>query len=101
MRLLTPDLRALIDRVYLDRDPRQVQWCADALDAVGPCESLNMHLRMNGDHRFIYDEELLTRLLRETGFKVRRVSWLRSKEKALRNLDLRDFGLNLFLEAVK
>jgi predicted SAM-dependent methyltransferase len=101
MRVLTPDLRALIERVYIDRDPHHIRWCADALDSEGPCESLNMHLRMNGDHRFIYDEELLTRLLREAGFKVRPVRWNRSKDPALRFLDLRDFGLNLFLEAVK
>ena len=43
----------------------------------------------------------LTNLLEGAGFKVRRVSWNRSKEEALRWLDLRDFGLNLFLEAVK
>jgi predicted SAM-dependent methyltransferase len=101
MRILTPDLRALVEHVYIAREPRHVQWCADALDAAGACESFNMHLRMNGDHRFIYDEELLTDLLRRAGFKVRRASWNRSKEKALRFLDLRDFGLNLFLEAVK
>jgi len=101
MRLLTPDLRALIERVYIDRDPHHIRWCHDALDAAGPCESLNMHLRMGGDHLFIYDEELLTRLLREAGFTVRRVAWNKSKEPALRFLDLRDFGLNLFLEAVK
>jgi len=101
MRILTPDLRALIDNVYHAREPRHIQWCAEALNADGACEALNMHLRMNGDHRFIYDEELLTKLLQRAGFRVRRASWNRSKEKALRFLDLRDFGLNLFLEAVK
>lgn len=101
MRLLTPDLRLLIERVYIDREPQHLRWCRDALSAEGACESLNMHLRMSGDHRFIYDEELLTKLLTDAGFRVRRVSWNRSKEEALRWLDLRDFGLSLFLEAVK
>jgi predicted SAM-dependent methyltransferase len=101
MRILTPDLRALIDNVYHAREAKHIQWCADALNAGTPCEALNMHLRMNGDHRFIYDEELLTNLLQRAGFRVRRASWNRSKEKPLRFLDLRDFGLNLFLEAVK
>ena len=101
MRLLTPDLKLLIERVYIDREPKHLRWCRDDLSADGPCQSLNMHLRMNGDHRFIYDEELLTKLLQDAGFKVRPVSWNRSKEEALRWLDLRDFGLSLFLEAVK
>ncbi|MFL6248462.1 MAG: class I SAM-dependent methyltransferase [Thermoanaerobaculia bacterium] len=101
MRLLTPDLRALIDRVYLQRDPRHLAWCNTHLSANGPCEALNMHLRMNGDHRFVYDEEHLTDTLRGLGFQVRRVRHNRSTVRELRYLDLRDFGLNLFLEAVK
>ncbi len=60
-----------------------------------------MHLRMNGEHRFVYDQEHLTEVLRATGFRVRRVRWNRSRVPELRYLDLRDFGLNLFLEAVK
>src|ERR1051326_2357620 len=57
MRILTPDLRALIDNVYHAREAKHIQWCADALNAGTPCEALNMHLRMNGDHRFVVDEE--------------------------------------------
>lgn len=101
MRLLTPDLRALIQRVYIDRNARHLAWCNDTLAANGACEALNMHLRMNGEHRFVYDEEHLTRVLRATGFRVRRVRWNESRVPELRWLDLRDFGLNLFLEAVK
>ncbi|HYC93261.1 MAG TPA: methyltransferase domain-containing protein [Thermoanaerobaculia bacterium] len=101
MRLLTPDLRALIQRVYIDRDARHLAWCNDTLAADGACEALNMHLRMNGEHRFVYDEEQLTRVLRATGFRVRRVRWNQSRVPELRWLDLRDFGLSLFLEAVK
>ncbi|HVG25752.1 MAG TPA: methyltransferase domain-containing protein [Thermoanaerobaculia bacterium] len=101
MRLLTPDLRALIQRVYIERDRAQLAWCNETLSASGPCEALNMHLRMNGEHRFVYDEEHLTEVLRATGFRVRRASWNRSRVPQLRYLDLRDFGLNLFLEAVK
>jgi len=101
MRILTPDLRALIERVYIDRERKHLRWCADTLAAPSPCQALNMHLRMSGEHRFIYDEELLTELLREVGFSVRRTSWNESKEPALRFLDLRNFGLSLFLEAVK
>ncbi|HVE73210.1 MAG TPA: methyltransferase domain-containing protein [Thermoanaerobaculia bacterium] len=101
MRILTPDLRRLVQRVYVDRDERELGWCDRELQAEGPCESLNMHLRMNGEHRFIYDEEHLTGVLRAIGFRVRRVRWNHSPAKELRYLDLRDFGLNLFLEAVK
>lgn len=101
MRLLTPDLRALVERVYLQRDARHLAWCNTHLSASNPCEALNMHLRMNGDHRFVYDEEHLTDTLRRIGFQVRRVRYNWSTVRELRYLDLRDFGLNLFLEAVK
>jgi predicted SAM-dependent methyltransferase len=101
MRLLTPDLRALIERVYLQREPRHLAWCDTHLSATGPCEALNMHLRMNGDHRFVYDEEHLSETLTAIGFRVRRVRYNWSTVRELRYLDLRDFGLNLFLEAVK
>ena len=101
MRLLTPDLRALIEEIYLRRSPRHLRWCRAYLDGDDPCEALNMHMRMGGDHRFIYDEEHLTALLRDLGFAVRRVRYNWSTIPEMRFLDLRDFGLNLFLEAVK
>jgi predicted SAM-dependent methyltransferase len=101
MRLLTPDLRALVARVYRGRAARHLRWCAAELSAEGPCEALNMHLRMNGEHRFVYDEELLRSDLRKLGFSVRRERWNASRHPELRWIDLRDFGLNLFLEATK
>jgi predicted SAM-dependent methyltransferase len=101
MRLLTPDLRALIEHVYLGRESKHIRWCKAYLDADGPCESLNMHLRMNGDHRFIYDEEHLRHLLQRIGFTVRTVRYNESRHRRLRFLDLRDFGLNLFFECTK
>jgi predicted SAM-dependent methyltransferase len=101
MRLLTPDLRALIERVYLQRERRHLRWCGVYLDADGACEALNMHLRMNGEHRFVYDEEHLRSVLTDAGFEVRRVRYNHSPDRHLRFLDLRDFGLNLFLECVK
>jgi len=101
MRLLTPDLRRLIDRVYLAPDERHRAWCGHYLQAQGACEALNMHLRMDGEHRFVYDEEHLHALLRQLGFRVRRVRYNHSPDPELRYLDLRDFGLNLFVEAVR
>ena len=101
MRLLTPDLRAIVQRVYLGREPRHLRWCYNYLDANDACEAFNMHMRMNGEHRFIYDGEHLRSVLTERGFKVRRVRYNRSPDLYLRFLDLRDFGLNLFLECVK
>jgi len=101
MRLLTPDLRALVAKVYRRRAARHLRWCVAELSADGPCEALNMHLRMNGEHRFVYDEELLRSDLERLGFAVRRVRWNESRHPELRWLDLRDFGLNLFLEATK
>ncbi len=101
MRILTPDLRALVFEIYVRRDPRHLRWCRAYLDSDDPCAALNMHMRMGGDHRFIYDEEHLTSALHEAGFTVRRASYNASRVPELRYLDLRDFGLNLFLEAVK
>lgn len=101
LRLLTPDLRALIEKVYLRRESRHLRWCAAQLRTSGPCEALNMHLRMNGEHRFVYDEEHLRRTLSETGFRVETVRWNESRHRELRYLDLRDFGLNQFLEATR
>jgi len=101
MRLLTPDLRLLVERVYLRREEHHLAWCERYLEARGPCEALNMHLRMNGDHRFVWDEEHLHSVLREIGFRVRRARYNASRDPRLRYLDLRDFGLNLFVECVK
>ncbi len=101
MRVLTPDLAALIDEVYLQREKRHLRWCSSYLQTDGPCDALNMHQRMNGEHRYIYDEERLTAVLKQIGFKVRAVRYNWSPVPELRYLDLRDFGLNLFLEAVK
>ena len=101
LRILTPDLRALVEKVYRDADPRQLAWCDRELSATGPCQAFNAHLRMNGEHRFVYDEEELTRVLRSVGFEVSRVRWNESSHPELRYLDLRDFGLNLFLEATR
>ena len=101
MRIATPDLRALIREVYFGRNEEHLRWCSEYLEAEGPCAALNMHMRMNGGHRFIYDEEHLTRVLEQTGFTVKRVSYNRSSHPELRYLELRNFGLSLFVEATK
>lgn len=101
MRLLTPDLRALISRVYLDGETSHLRWCANHFEAGDRCGAFNVHMRMQGDHRFIYDEPHLKRLLQAIGFEVVPVRFNRSKHRYLRFLDLRDFGLSLFLECTK
>ena len=101
MRLLTPDLRALIDRVYLDRQTDHLAWCENHFGSSDACAAFNMHMRMDGHHRFIYDEEHLTHLLQSIGFDVVTVRFNRSRHRHLRFLDLRDFGLNLFLECTR
>ncbi|HUO85448.1 MAG TPA: methyltransferase domain-containing protein, partial [Thermoanaerobaculia bacterium] len=101
MRLLTPDLRALVKRLYLKRSEIDLRWCQNYLGTASPCEALNMHLRMGGEHRFIYDQELLFSLLRAAGFRPRHVRFNRSRYPRLRYLDLRDFNLNLLVEAEK
>lgn len=101
LRVLTPDLASLVRRVYLDAEPGHLAWCRAQLSAEGPCQALNMHLRMNGEHRFVYDEVELSSALARAGFRVERARWNQSKHPELRYLDLRDFGLNLFLEATR
>ena len=102
MRLLTPDLRAIVERVYLRRDALHLAWCHTFLKTESPCEALNMHMRMEDHaHRFVYDYETLSRILRGIGFRVRRVAYNKSRDPLLRYLDLRNFGLNLFVEATK
>ena len=102
MRLLTPDLRAIVERVYLRRDALHLAWCHTFLKTESPCEALNMHMRMEDHaHRFVYDYETLSRILRGIGFRVRRVAYNKSRDPLLRYLDLRNFGLNLFIEATK
>ena len=101
LRILTPDLAAIVETVYRGRDPGHLAWCARELAASGPCQALNMHLRMNGEHRFLYDEPELTGALSAIGFSVARVRWNVSEHPELSYVDLRDFGLNLFLEATR
>ena len=101
MRLLTPDATTIVKRVYLDGEPRHLRWCGRELAAGDPCEALNMHFRMNGEHRFLYDYPFLRKTLIDTGFRVTRVRWNESRHRELRFLDLRDFGLNVFVEAEK
>jgi predicted SAM-dependent methyltransferase len=101
LRILTPDLSAIVEKVYRGGDGRSLAWCARELAASGPCQALNMHMRMNGEHRFLYDEPELAGALSEIGFSVARVRWNVSEHPELTYLDLRDFGLNLFLEATR
>lgn len=101
MRLLTPDAAAIVKRVYLDAEARHLRWCRRELAAGDPCEALNMHFRMSGEHRFLYDYPFLRKALDDAGFGVARVRWNESRHRELRFLDLRDFGLNVFVEAEK
>lgn len=101
MRLLTPDASAIVKRVYLAAEARHLQWCDREFSADEPVEALNMHFRMNGEHRFLYDYPYLKKALEKTGFKVTRVKWNASRHRELQYLDLRDFGLNVLVEAEK
>ena len=101
LRLLTPDLALLIKKVYLRKKKEHLRWCHTQLSSATPCEALNMHFRMNGDHQFIYDFRQLSSDLREAGFAVKKEKFHSSTSPFLRFLDLRDFGLNLIVEATK
>lgn len=101
LRVLTPDLHAIIDRVYHGRFDEHLDWCSVHLGAESACEAMNMHMRMNGAHRFLYDGEQLRAELVRAGFEPHETAWNSSRHPELRFIDLRDFGLNLFVEGTK
>lgn len=101
VRVVTPDLRAIVKEVYLQPDKRHLRWCGRELAVDTPCTALNALLRMNQDHKFVYDHKELDRLLQKHGFETETVSWNRSRHPELRFLDLRNFGLSLYMEATK
>ncbi len=100
MRIGIPDLEAIVRRVYLERNPIDLDWCHSRFGDGSPCEALNRHMRMGGEHRFLYDWQCLSSLLRSSGFSPTRMAFHRTRFEEFRYLDLRGYGLSLFVEAV-
>lgn len=99
MRLLTPDLRGLVD-LYVRRDEAALAWYRENLGAVTFGDMLNAGMRAWG-HRHVYDEESLVRFLTEAGFRVERRSFRCSDTPDLAGLDGRNSdegSLSMYLD---
>ncbi len=96
LRISTPDLRTLV-QAYLDGDVGE--WADMKWRPSTPCDLLNEGMRLWG-HRYLWDEEQLTRVLRSRGFSaVTRVAWHESDHETLRGLEIRPFHGDLIVEA--
>lgn len=92
LRISTPDLK-LFAASYL-RGEAPPDW-----GEKNPCRAFNEVMR-NWGHTFLYDEEELTSLLHEAGFRtVRRVSHGVSEHPELNDVEHRGSQLDLILEA--
>lgn len=89
-RFLTPNL-TLLARQYLERDLEALNWYRDSFRTKTFAEMFNQGMRMEG-HAFLYDEETLDLILKETGFEVYPSRYNQSIHLELCNLDVRGFG---------
>ena len=102
MRLLTVDLRRLVD-LYVRGDDKLLELWETGVGlplrtrTLG--EVLNEGMRRCG-HRFVFDEQTLRIVLEAAGFTVERVAYNQSEHPELRNLDLRDpaTALSMYFE---
>lgn len=102
MRLLTPDLRELVE-LYLRNDPRLLELWETGVGlplrtrTLG--EVVNEGIRRCG-HEFVYDETTLRALVEPRGFAVSRLGYNQSEHAPLRGLDQRrpDDSLSMYFE---
>jgi SAM-dependent methyltransferase len=94
MRLLSPDLRRLV-RLYVEAIDNNDTHLVDLWnEGVGiplktnmAAEVLNVGIR--NLHNFVYDEDMLTRVLQDCGFEVKMVGFQQAGPKELQGLDVR------------
>jgi predicted SAM-dependent methyltransferase len=105
LRVLTPDMRKLVD-MYLN-DPKQLKSMWNefvgvplALDTAG--EIFNVGMRFAG-HTFLYDEETFKTLAASCGFEARKVGYQQSEVPELCGLDLRspENALSLYFDCYR
>lgn len=99
MRIGLPDLHAIVIRTYLGRNEADLRWCREKFGDETPCEALNRHMRMDGEHRFLYDWEFLSKLLEREGFSAKRQDFHVTDYPEYRFVDMRGYGLSLYVEA--
>lgn len=102
MRILTPNLRVLATQ-YVERSPELLEWYHRHYGTTSFAEILNHGMRSWG-HRFIYDDEMLTRELRAVGFSAQLQAHNRSSNPALCGLDrvdVQEAGYRLYFDCTK
>jgi predicted SAM-dependent methyltransferase len=105
LRLLTPDLRLLLD-MYVNADLRLRElWEREVgipLKTRTLGEVVNLAITF-ANHKFFYDEETLRALMEPIGFALDRVSCQQSAYPPLRGLDLRgpDNAISMYFDCVR
>jgi predicted SAM-dependent methyltransferase len=105
LRLLTPDLKALVS-MYLENDMRLLQlWETGVglpMHTRTLAEVVNDGVRKCG-HQFVYDEQTLRLMATKAGFECYRVDYQQSAYAELRGLDYRtpDDSLSMYFECLK
>ena len=98
LRITTPDLRNLVD-AYLKNDLER--WNSVEFHPGTGCQLVNEGMR-SWDHKFLYDLEELTLLLKEVGFnEITSCQWRESSHHDLQALENRPFNGEVILEATK
>jgi predicted SAM-dependent methyltransferase len=94
MRLLSPDLRQLVRRYIdgVDNDDNSLVdlWNREVgieLKTDTLAEVLNVGIR--DLHKFVYDEDMLARVLQDCGFETEKVAYQQAGPEELRGLDVR------------
>lgn len=105
MRILTPNLYEFAKR-YFKSDKGLIKlWNREVgipLRTGTHCEVFNLGMRLLG-HRFLYDEQTLTHVLMECGFRPKKVKYQSSDEKELCGLDVRSpqTAISLYYDCYK
>ena len=98
LRISTPDLKKLIAEYANGRidEWRDMHW----LPAT-PCQLLNEGMRLWG-HQFLYDQEELSLVLKESGFTdIRTVDWRKSGHPELHDRECRPYHGEIVVEATR
>lgn len=85
IRIVTPCLQKMVC-YYLKADPALIKHYAKTMQS--PAAFLNDEMRMHGEHIFIYDFEMLEKILKHIGFKdIREFNYSHSFDPEFKKLD--------------
>jgi predicted SAM-dependent methyltransferase len=98
LRVTTPDLSFM---VHCYQEGKVDEWNDEAWFPSTRCQMINEGMRDWG-HKFLYDREELSELLRYAGFSaIKSCSYRSSKIDCLRNLESRNDHRELIMEAIR